>query len=73
MKLPQEDQSQSNLFPFLQDSSLLTQTPPEQHTQKPPIVLSKADQKIVSPTKPVLAQLDSQGGIRINVTIPPRP
>ncbi len=70
MKLPQEDQSQSNQFPFLQDSSLLTQMPPEQHTQKPPIVLSKADQKIDSPTKPVLAQLDSQGGIRINVTIP---
>ncbi len=62
MKLPQEDQSQSNLFPFLQDSSLLT--------QMPPIVLSKADQKIVSPTKPVLAQLDSQGGICIKITIP---
>ncbi|MDP4105105.1 MAG: protein kinase [Bacillota bacterium] len=64
---PQSDQHQ-----FLQDSSLLTWLPPEQRSQgqESPIVLPKADQKIISPVKPVLAQLDSQGGIHINITIP---
>jgi serine/threonine protein kinase len=61
---------QSNQFRFLQDSSLLTALPPEQQDKAPSTVLPKADQKIISPAKPVLAQLDSGGRIQINITVP---
>ncbi len=61
---------QSDPHPFLQDSSLFTDMPPEQRGQEPQIILPKADQKIISPTKPVLAQLDSRGSIQINITVP---
>ena len=44
--------------------------PSEQRKKEPQILLPKADQKIVSPTKPVLAQLDSRGSIQINITVP---
>ena len=64
------DQPQSDQHQFFQDSSLVTQMPLEQHGKEPETVSPKADQKIALPVKPVLAQLDSQGGIRINITIP---
>jgi serine/threonine protein kinase len=61
---------QSDQHSFLQNSSLLTHKPSEQHDQQSPTVLPKADQKIVSPTQPVLAQLDDQGAIRIDLSVP---
>jgi serine/threonine protein kinase len=60
----------SSSQPFLQDSSLMTQMPPEHRTQEPPTAPLKADQKILSPTRPILAQLDSRGSIQINITVP---
>jgi serine/threonine protein kinase len=70
MKSPIDNQPQSDQHQFLQDSSLLTHMLTAPHSKEPQTVLPKADQKIVSLTKPVLAQLDSQGSIQINITVP---
>ncbi len=51
---------------FLQNSSLFTALPPEMQGTD----AKASDQKIVSPTRLTLAQLDSQGEIRINITVP---
>ncbi|MBS0351063.1 MAG: protein kinase, partial [Proteobacteria bacterium] len=70
MKSSTDNPSPSYLPPFLQDSSLFTHMPSEQLGQAPPTVLPKTDQKIISPVKPVLAQLDSRGSIQINIAVP---
>ena len=67
---PSASQKNPSALPFLQDSSLLTQLPSDESSQLVQSSDSKADQKLLSPSQPSLAQLDSQGGIRINITIP---
>ncbi|MBS0351829.1 MAG: hypothetical protein JSR33_11730, partial [Proteobacteria bacterium] len=67
---PSPYQPQSDQYSFLQDSSLITELPPEQRGQEPQIPLLKAEQKILSPVKPTLAQLDLEGNLVINMTIP---
>ncbi len=68
---PTDNKLPQNPGVVVQDGDLLTAAPPSErrgtdvYTTAP-----KADQKILSPTQPVLAQLDSQGGIRINITVP---
>ena len=61
-----ETKSLSNLSNILQQSSLLTARPSEEVAIEAKIV----EQKTLLPFKPVLAELDSQGGIRIDITIP---
>ena len=51
---------------FFQNSSLFTVLPPEMQGAD----TKTSDQKTVSPIKLTLAQLDSQGEIRINITVP---
>ena len=67
---PSASQKNPSALPFLQDSSLVTQLPSDESSQPVPSLDLKAEQKLLSPRKPSLAQLDSQGGIRINITIP---
>lgn len=61
MKSSTDHPPQSDQHSFLQDSSLFTRMPSEQPGQAPPTLLPKAKQKIASPVKPGLAQLDNQG------------
>ena len=67
---PSTGQKKPSALPFLQDSSLITQLPSDESSQLVRSSDSKAEQKLLSPPKLSLAQLDSQGGIRINITIP---
>ncbi len=67
---PSTGQKVPSALPFLQDSSLVTQAPSESSQLIIPSSDLKAEQKLLSPPKPSLAQLDSRGGIRINITIP---
>ena len=68
---PSQPSGQNN---FLQQSSLLTGLSPEMQQSLNAITHlpqdQEQDQKIISPTKPVLAQLDSRGSIQINITVP---
>ena len=66
---PSTGQKNPSALPFLQDSSLFTHLPSVEPGQLVQLPDSKADQKLLAPPKPSLAQLDSQGGIRINITI----
>ncbi len=67
---PSQPSGQNNL---LQQSSLLTGLSPEMQQSLNGIINlpqdQKQDQKIVSPVKPILAQLDSRGSIQINITV----
>ncbi|MBS0351688.1 MAG: protein kinase, partial [Proteobacteria bacterium] len=64
------DQPQSDTHSFLQDSSLFTRKPLEQPAQEPPTRLPKTEQKMVPPAKLGLTQLDDQGSIRIDLSVP---
>jgi serine/threonine protein kinase len=59
-------ESQSLPLNILQQSSLLTVLPLEIQT----VDFETSDQKTISPIKLTMAQLDSQGEIRINITVP---
>ncbi len=52
---------------FLQDSSLVTQSPSPEHLPLPDL---KTGQKLWLPSKLSLAELDSQGSLRMNITLP---
>ncbi len=67
---PSTGQKAPSTLPFLQDSSLVTQLSSDEPGQLVQSSDLKVEQKLLSPPKPSLAQLDSQGGIRINITIP---
>ncbi len=67
---PSASQKNPSALPFLQDSSLVTQLPSNESSQLVQSPDLKVEQKLLSPPKLSLAQLDSQGGIRINITIP---
>src|ERR1700678_2183886 len=67
---PTDNKSLQNPGVVFQDKDLLTAAPPSERRGTDSQTTSpKTDQKILSPAKPVLAQLDSQGGIRINITV----
>ncbi len=72
----QQQPKSTNLSPnpsgtaFLQDSSLMTSPPqPVGGSHIPPVSLPH-EQKNLSPARTGLAQLDSQGGIRIDLSVP---